>query len=59
MEKYSFKFGADTDNHASLGINKGKITLSNEELEPVFDRVIGKIVMSCSNVILSQNAEVI
>jgi hypothetical protein len=58
MEKYSFKFGTEMDDYPSLGIHKGRIVLSNEELEPAFDRVIGKIVTSCLNVILNQKAEV-
>jgi len=58
MKKYSFKFGIKTDNDLSLGIHEGKITLSNEELKPVFDAVIDKIVTSCSSIIVSQGAQV-
>jgi hypothetical protein len=58
MEKYALKFGVNRDNYPSLGISRGRITLSNEELKPVFDMVIGRIVKSCSGAIVSQKPEV-
>jgi len=58
-EKYTLKFGFITDNDPSLGIHKGRITLSNEELKPVFDAVIGKIIKSCLGTLIGQKAEVI
>jgi hypothetical protein len=58
INEYDIKFGGLNDNDASLGISKGKITLSNQDLKPVFDPVINKIVTSCSSIITTQKAEV-
>jgi hypothetical protein len=58
MDKYTFKFGIPSHNDSSLGIHKGKISLSNQELQPLFDAVIDKIITNCSNALISQNAEV-
>jgi hypothetical protein len=58
MDNYSLKFGVNRDNNASLGISKGRITISCEDLRSVFDAVISKIVTSCLSVIISQRAEV-
>ncbi|KIM26383.1 hypothetical protein M408DRAFT_192539 [Serendipita vermifera MAFF 305830] len=57
IEEYPLEFGAPSDNNPSLGIHNGRITLSNQELKPIFDRVINKIVKGCSSVIISQNAQ--
>jgi hypothetical protein len=56
--KYDLKFGPTSDNDPTLGIHKGKITLSNQELKPIFDAVINKIVTSCSRIIVNHRAEV-
>jgi hypothetical protein len=58
MENYDLKFGGISDNDPSLGIHKGKITLSDQDLKPVFHPVINKIVTSCSSIINSQKTEV-
>jgi hypothetical protein len=58
MEKYTFKFGLNTDNDPSRGIHKGRISLYNEELKPLFDALIDKIIMSCSSALIGQRAEV-
>ncbi|KIM26380.1 hypothetical protein M408DRAFT_330575 [Serendipita vermifera MAFF 305830] len=44
-------------NQYDLKFERGRITLSNEELKPVFDAVINEIVASCSGVIVKQKAE--
>jgi hypothetical protein len=59
MEIYDFKFGVVRDNNPSLGIRKGRITLSNDELQAIFDNVVNKILNSCLNSLIKQKAEVI
>ena len=59
MDKYQLKFGISSDNDPSLGIHKGKIALSNQELKLVFDTVIDRIATSCLSTIISKKAEVI
>jgi hypothetical protein len=58
MDKYNVKFSFSDHNDPSLGIHKGWITLSNEEITAVFDQVINKIVTSCLKVLASQKTEV-
>jgi len=58
IDEYSLKFGTSRDNDARLGIKKGRITLSTEDLKPVFDPIVDKIATSCSSAIVSQKAEV-
>jgi hypothetical protein len=58
MDKYTFKFGKPTDSDPRLGIHKGKISLSNQELQPLFDAVINKIIMSCSRALINKKSEV-
>jgi hypothetical protein len=58
MDKYHLKFGAVWDNAPALGIHKGRITLYNQELQPVFDEVLGKIVENCSTMIKKSRTEV-
>jgi hypothetical protein len=58
MDKYTFKFGINTDNDPGIGIYKGRISLSNQELKPVFDAVIEKIITSCSSALIRQRTEV-
>jgi hypothetical protein len=57
-DQYTFKFGTNGDNDPDLGIHKGRISLSNKELKPVFDAVINKIITNCSNALVSQRTEV-
>jgi hypothetical protein len=57
-EKYTLKFGSPSENDESIGISKGKLTLSNKEITTVFEPVVNKIVRSCSSVIASQKTEV-
>jgi len=52
------KFGVIGDNAPSLGIQKGRIVLSNQDLKPIFDAVVETIVASCSRIIVDQRAEV-
>ena len=59
MKHYDCKFGVNMDNDPSLGIRRGRITLSNQELQPVFDAVVDKILKSCLNALIMQKAEVI
>jgi hypothetical protein len=59
MEKYDFKFGVIRDNDPSLGIHKGRITLSKQELKPIFDGVVKRILNSCLNSLRRQKAQVI
>jgi hypothetical protein len=58
MEEYELKFGALTDNDPSLKIHNGRITLSNQDLKPVFDAVVDKIITSCSRIMDNQKPEV-
>jgi hypothetical protein len=58
MPNYDFKFGVGRDNDESLGIRKGRITLSNDELKPLFDDVVSKILNSCLTSLIEQKAEV-
>lgn len=58
METYTLKFGEDSINAPELGIYKGKVTLSNEELKPVFDKVIDKILKGCVDTLIRQQAKV-
>jgi hypothetical protein len=58
MEKYDLTFGGIMDNDPSVGINNGKITLSLQDLKPIFGTVIDKIITSCSSVLKSQKTEV-
>ena len=55
---WQFTFGTNRDNDSSLGIQKGSITLSNEDLKRAFDPVINQIVKSCSRVVSTEKAEV-
>ncbi|KIM20156.1 hypothetical protein M408DRAFT_334112 [Serendipita vermifera MAFF 305830] len=57
IEEHILEFGAPSDNDPSLGIYKGHITLSNQELKIVFDSVISQIVERCLSVIISQQAQ--
>jgi len=59
MQNYDFKFGVNRDNDPRLGIHKGRITLSDRELEPLFDEVIQEILKSCLNTLIGQKTEVI
>ncbi|KIM20662.1 hypothetical protein M408DRAFT_125118 [Serendipita vermifera MAFF 305830] len=57
MENYGLRFGSINDNDPSLGINKGKITLSNEDLEPAFDLVTKQINEHCVKSLIQQRAK--
>jgi hypothetical protein len=59
METYDFKFGKHADNDPHLGIRKGRITISNQELKPPFDDVVTKILNSCLNSLVRQKTKVI
>jgi hypothetical protein len=58
MENYDFKFGHIRDNDPSLRIRKGRIALSNQELKPVFDAVVNKILNNCLSSLIKQKTEV-
>lgn len=47
MEDEVFRFGSVRDNDPSRGINKGKTTVSGEDLKRAFDAVINKIIENC------------
>ncbi|KIM23486.1 hypothetical protein M408DRAFT_262258 [Serendipita vermifera MAFF 305830] len=55
--QYDLKFGSHTDSDSINGIDRGRITLSNEELRPIFDAVINRILVSCSGDIIKQKSE--
>jgi hypothetical protein len=55
---YDIQFGSMSDNDAGLGIYKGKITISDRDLKPLFDPIVNMILTSCSSVIVSQKAQV-
>ncbi|KIM23492.1 hypothetical protein M408DRAFT_27841 [Serendipita vermifera MAFF 305830] len=57
LSQYELKFGTLIDNDLPSGIERGTITLSNEELKPAFDAVVNEITASCSGVIVKQKAE--
>jgi hypothetical protein len=59
MEKYDFRFGHINDNAPSLGICKGRITLSKEELKPLFDDAVNKILNNCLKSLRQQKTQVI
>jgi hypothetical protein len=59
MDTYDFKFGATRDNDPSVGIRRGRITLSNQELKPLFGVLVNKILNSCLDSLIGQNAKVI
>ncbi|KIM20667.1 hypothetical protein M408DRAFT_333876, partial [Serendipita vermifera MAFF 305830] len=57
MDEYSLKFGSVRDNEPSIGINKGKITVSAKELTDVFDAVTRQIITSCFGSLEKQKAK--
>jgi hypothetical protein len=59
MEKYDFWFGSPLNHDPSLGIHRGRIILSNEELEPLFDDAVNKILNSCLESLRQQKTQVI
>jgi hypothetical protein len=59
MANYDFRFGSPRDHDPSLGINKGNITLSNDELKPLFDDAVTKILESCLDSLKRQKTQVI
>jgi hypothetical protein len=58
MDTYNLRFSCRDDNDSRLGIHKGEITLSNQELKPLFDAVIDKIVTNCLDTLIGQKTEV-
>jgi hypothetical protein len=58
MENYNFKFGLNRDHDPSLGIHKGRITLSNEELKLLFDEVVNEILESCLNTLTGREKRI-
>jgi hypothetical protein len=60
LENCDFRFGPITDHDPALGIQRGRIRLSaKEELKPLFDDVVNKILNSCLNSLRQQRAQVI
>jgi hypothetical protein len=59
VENYDFRFGHIGDNDPSLGIRKGRISLSNNELKPLFDDAVNKILNSCLESLRQQKTQVI
>jgi hypothetical protein len=59
MENYHFKFGHIRDNSPSLRIHKGRITLSNDELKPIFNDAVNKILNNCLDSLIQQKTQVI
>ncbi|KIM26381.1 hypothetical protein M408DRAFT_192451 [Serendipita vermifera MAFF 305830] len=57
MEEYSLKFGSLRDNDPTVGIHKGRITLSDEDLRPVFDLVTKQIIASCFKPLIKQRTK--
>jgi hypothetical protein len=58
MDTYNLRFSCSDDNDSRLGIHKGEITISNQEIKPLFDTVIDKIVTNCFDTLISQKTEV-
>jgi hypothetical protein len=58
-EAYDLKFGVSREDDPSLGIHKGRIMFSTEELKPLFDGVVNRIVERSLSVIVKQKAEVL
>lgn len=54
---YSLRFGSTMEHDPSVGINNGKITLSNQDLQPAFDHVINQIINGCFESLLKQRAK--
>ncbi|KIM23519.1 hypothetical protein M408DRAFT_332344 [Serendipita vermifera MAFF 305830] len=57
MEEYSLRFGSLRDNDSTVGIYKGRITLTDEELRPVFDLVTNQIIASCFTPLIKQRTK--
>ncbi|KIM23512.1 hypothetical protein M408DRAFT_262801 [Serendipita vermifera MAFF 305830] len=56
-DEYNLKFGSGIEKDLSVGINNGKITLSNENLKPAFDIVVDQIIKSCLGPLIKQRAK--
>jgi hypothetical protein len=59
MDTYDFKFGVIRDNDPRVGIHKGRITLSNQELKAIFGDAVNKILNSCLESLRQQKTQVI
>ncbi|KIM23490.1 hypothetical protein M408DRAFT_332321 [Serendipita vermifera MAFF 305830] len=57
QDRYYLNFGASIDNDPSVGIERGRIALSNEDLKPAFDVVTDMVCKNCSEVLPGQKAE--
>jgi hypothetical protein len=57
-ETYDLKFGVIREDNPTLGINKGWITFSKEELQLLFDEVVNRIVASSLSAIVREKAKV-
>ncbi|KIM23505.1 hypothetical protein M408DRAFT_332335 [Serendipita vermifera MAFF 305830] len=56
-DRYDLKFGVIRDNGLRVGIERGRIALSNEDLKPAFDVVTDKVCKDCSEVLPGQKTE--
>ncbi|KIM20155.1 hypothetical protein M408DRAFT_334111 [Serendipita vermifera MAFF 305830] len=57
MEKYELKFGSLRDHDPTIGIQKGRITLSRQDLATIFDSVTNQILGSCLNTLINQKTK--
>ncbi|KIM20653.1 hypothetical protein M408DRAFT_333864 [Serendipita vermifera MAFF 305830] len=57
MDEHVLRFGSVRDSEPSLGINKGKIAVSAEDLRDVFNAVTNQIVSSCFRSLTEQKAK--
>ncbi|KIM20152.1 hypothetical protein M408DRAFT_334110 [Serendipita vermifera MAFF 305830] len=57
MDYYELKFGSIKDNEPSIGVQKGRIALSSDELRPIFDSVTDQILRSCIGTLISQGTK--
>lgn len=57
MDEYNFRFGAVNANEPSRGINKGKISVSAEDLKRAFDVVTSQITASCFESLVNWKAK--
>ncbi|KIM20154.1 hypothetical protein M408DRAFT_148427 [Serendipita vermifera MAFF 305830] len=57
LDSYELNFGSLRDNEPNIGIEKGRITLSSDELQSIFHPVTEQILDSCLQTLIDQGTK--